>query len=116
MGKTTVMYSVWWEAFYWALFLHFAVSESLHLLQASVHCKFHFLHEHLLLTQPFVQLHSTMSLQAFGMGGRDVSTGLRTPSTSFHPDSVGDWLGMAGLYPYKALVVSPLYVILSSIT
>ena len=27
-----------------------------------------------------------------------------------------DWLGMAGLYPYKALVVSPLYVILSSIT
>ncbi|KAG1709745.1 Calbindin-32 [Nymphon striatum] len=31
----------------------------------------------------------------FGIGGRDVSTGLRTPSTSFHPDSVGE--GMTGL-------------------
>ena len=64
-------------------------------LQAAEHGRFPaFLHEQFLEVQPFVHLQKTISLHAFGTGGRVVRIGLSFPSQFFQPDKASD--GIAG--------------------
>ena len=66
-------------------------------LQAAEHGRFPaFLHEQFLEVQPFVRPQKTISLHAFGTGGKVARIGLSFPSQSFQPDKVGEGITGTG--------------------